>query len=299
MEVYNVHQALKILQEYYITDSIQMVTRWIREGKIKAERSANRKEGWRIRHDDLFEFIEEHRPGLPEVMGVYEWYVENSFSMLESDYHEKHNKLDSEEVKGDSTHSEELMKQLMEEKNQLENQLINMQDELNLVYEQITELTVKIQKLEEENAFLIDLYEQMEEMYQELKKENKQESSNEISETMDQQKNTSKTSKMMERKLNKAMSFGDFKDLFKKTIKEHGSEIKDLVQQENELINEIYTLFFNEDGELKNEVIDDEEYICPLTKKKYKNLRSMLKNAIRTKLEQILNPVDGTDSSIS
>lgn len=170
MEVYNVHQALKILQQYYITDSIQMVTRWIRQGKIRAERSENRKEGWRIHHDDLFEFIEEQRPGLPEVMGVYEWYVENSFSMLANDHREKHNKLDSEEVKGDRTHSEELIKQLMVEKSQLENQLINMQDELNLVYEQITELTVKIQKLEEENAFLVELYEQIDEMYQELKR---------------------------------------------------------------------------------------------------------------------------------
>ncbi|QSB48712.1 helix-turn-helix domain-containing protein [Parageobacillus toebii] len=282
MKVYNVHQALKILQEYYITDSIQMVTRWIREGKIKAERSANRKEGWRIHHDDLFQFIEEHRPGLPEVMGVYEWYVENSFSMLTSDHHEKHNKLDSEEVKGDSTHSEELIKQLMEEKNQLENQLINMQDELNLVYEQITELTVKIQKLEEENAFLMGLYEQMDEMYQELIKKNQQESSNETPKTMD-------------RKLKKVMSTEDFKTIFEKVIKGYKSETINFIQQEDELINEIYTLFFNEDGELKNEVIYDEEYICPLTKKKYKkNLRSMLKNAIRTKLEQVLNSVDET-----
>ncbi|UOE76908.1 helix-turn-helix domain-containing protein [Parageobacillus thermoglucosidasius] len=282
MEVYNVHQALKILQEYYITDSIQMVTRWIREGKIKAERSANRKEGWRIHHDDLFEFIEEHRPGLPEVMGVYEWYVENSFSMLASDHREKHNKLDSEKVKGDSTYPEELIKQLMEEKNQLENQLINMQDELNLVYEQITELTVKIQKLEEENAFLMGLYEQMDEMYQELIKKNQQESSNE-------------TPKTMERKLEKVMSTEDFKKIFKEVINKYEGGTVNFMQQENELINEIYTLFFNEDGELKNEVIyDEEEYRCPLTKKKYKNLRSMLKNAIRTKLEQTLNPVDGT-----
>jgi hypothetical protein len=280
MEVYNVHQALKILKEYYITDSIQMVTRWIREGKIRAERSANRKEGWRIHHDDLFEFIEEHRPALPEIMGVYEWYVENSFSMLASDHREKHNKLDSEEVKGDSTHSEELMKQLMEEKNQLENQLINMQEELNLVYEQITELTVKIQKLEEENAFLIEAYEQMDDMYQELKQKNQQENSNE-------------TPKTMERKLKKGMSVEDFKTIFEEVIKGYKSEAINFIQQENELINEIYTLFFNEDGELKNEVIyDDEEYRCPLTKKKYKNLRSMLKNAIRTKLEQVLNPVD-------
>jgi len=282
MEVYNVHQALKILQEYYITDSIQMVTRWIREGKIKAERSANRKEGWRIYHDDLFEFIEEQRPGLPVVMGVYEWYVENSFSMLANDHREKHNKLDSEEVKGDSTHSEELIKQLMEEKKQLENQLINMQDELNLVYEQITELTVKIQKLEEENAFLIGLYEQIDEMYQELEKKNQQESSNE-------------TLKTMECKLKKEMSVEDFKTIVREVINEYKSETVNLIQQENELTNEIYPLFFNENEELRNEIIDDEEYRCPLTKKKYKkSLRSMLKNAIRTKLEQVLNSVDET-----
>jgi hypothetical protein len=50
MEVYNVHQALKILQQYYITDSIQMVTRWIREGKIKANvRQTEEKVGGFIR----------------------------------------------------------------------------------------------------------------------------------------------------------------------------------------------------------------------------------------------------------
>ena len=89
------------------------------------------------------------------------------------------------------------------------------------------------------------------------------------------------------------MSVEDFKTIFEEVIKGYKSEAINFIQQENELINEIYTLFFNEDGELKNEVIyDDEEYRCPLTKKKYKNLRSMLKNAIRTKLEQVLNPVD-------
>jgi hypothetical protein len=73
-------------------------------------------------------------------------------------------------------------------------------------------------------------------------------------------------------------------------INGYKSETINFIQQEDELINEIYTLFFDEDGELKNEVIyDDEEYSCPLTKKKYKNLRSMLKNVIRTKLKQTLN----------
>ncbi|MBY6270826.1 MAG: DNA-binding protein [Bacillaceae bacterium] len=278
MEIYDVHQALKILQQYYITDSIQMVTRWIREGKIKAERSANRKEGWRIHHDDLFEFIEEQRPGLPEVMGVYEWYVENSFSMLANDHREKHNKLDSEEVKGDGTHSEELIKQLMEEKKQLENQLISMQDEMNLVYRKVAELTTEVQKLKEENTFLIELYEQIDEMYQELKKKNQQESGN-------------TTPKTMERKLKKVMSAEDFKTIIKEVIDEYEGEPIDLMQQEGELMAEIYPLFFNEDGKLKNEIINEEEYNCPLTGKKYKNLKSMLKNAIRFKLDKIVHQV--------
>jgi archaellum component FlaC len=289
MEVYNVHQALKILQQYYITDSIQMVTRWIREGKIRAERSENRKEGWRIHHDDLFEFIEEQRPGLPEIMSVYEWYVENAFSPMVNGNSEKGAAFDSERVKYMDIDSKELIEQLLEEKKQLENQLISMQDEMNLVYEKVAELTTEVQKLKEENAFLIELYEQIDEMYQELKKKNQQESGNGTPKTMDQQKNSSKTSKTMERKLKKAMSFGDFKDILKETINEHGSEIKDLMQQEEELTNEIYTLFFNKDENLKDEIVKDKKYNCPLTGKIYKNLRSMLKHAIRFKLEKMVH----------
>ena len=276
MEVYNVHQALKILQQYYITDSIQMVTRWIRQGKIRAERSENRKEGWRIHHDDLFEFIEEQRPGLPEIMSVYEWYVENAFSPMVNGNSEKGAAFDSERVKYMDIDSKELIEQLLEEKKQLENQLISMQDEMNLVYEKVAELTTKVQKLKEENAFLIELYEQIDEMYQELKKKNQQESGN-------------GTPKTMERKLKKVMSAEDFKTIVKEVINEYEGETIDLMQQEGKLTAEIYPLFFNEDGKLKNEIINEEEYNCPLTGKKYKNLKSMLKNAIRTKLEKSIH----------
>ena len=98
----------------------------------------------------------------------------------------------------------------------------------------------------------------------------------------------------MECKLKKEMSVEDFKTIVREVINEYKSETVNLIQQENELTNEIYPLFFNENEELRNEIIDDEEYRCPLTGKKYKNLKSMLKNAIRTKLEQVLNSVDET-----
>ncbi|MGM9986445.1 MAG: hypothetical protein ACI35O_04365 [Bacillaceae bacterium] len=62
--ILNTHEALKILNEHYITDSLQMVVRWIGEGRILAERSDYRKGGWRIKADDLYDFIEAVHPGL-------------------------------------------------------------------------------------------------------------------------------------------------------------------------------------------------------------------------------------------
>jgi DNA repair exonuclease SbcCD ATPase subunit len=210
-------------------------------------------------------------------MSVYEWYVENAFSPMVNGKSEKGDTFNSERVKYVDIDSEEFIEQLKEEKKQLENQLINMQEELNLVYGKITELTNEIQKLKEENAFLIELYEQIDEMYQELKKTNQQESSNE-------------TSKKLKRKLNKAMSLEDFKMIFTEIINEYESETVDILQQKEELLtSEIYELFFNKDEQLRNEIILNEEYCCPLTGRKYKNLKSMIKNAIYTKLEKVIN----------
>jgi hypothetical protein len=49
MDTYDVSSTLDMLKQYYITGSKQMITRWIREGKIKGTRSENRKEGWVIK----------------------------------------------------------------------------------------------------------------------------------------------------------------------------------------------------------------------------------------------------------
>jgi hypothetical protein len=211
-------------------------------------------------------------------MAVHEWYVENAFSPMVNDDHGKMSEVNSENVKDVNTNSKELIEQLMEEKKQLDSKLINMQAELNLVYEKVVELTTEIQNLKEENDFLRELYEQTDEMYQELRKKIEQESS----------KETLRTSA---RDLNKVMSIEDFKKIFKAVINEYESETINLMQQEEELTTEIYTLFFNEDEKLKDEIINDEEYNCPLTGKRYKNLKPMLKHAIRSKLEKMVNQV--------
>ena len=53
---YNVNEALEVLKSYDITSSKQMITRWLREGKLVGEVSVNRKEGWRIHEKDLEDF---------------------------------------------------------------------------------------------------------------------------------------------------------------------------------------------------------------------------------------------------
>lgn len=59
MTQYDVKSAVEVLRKYYITDSIQMVTKWIREGKIIAYRTENRKNGWIIEEENLNKFIDQ------------------------------------------------------------------------------------------------------------------------------------------------------------------------------------------------------------------------------------------------
>ncbi|MGM9986270.1 MAG: hypothetical protein ACI35O_03475 [Bacillaceae bacterium] len=76
--ILNTHEALKILKKHYITDEIQMVTRFIRNERLKAERDS-RKNGWRIREEDLYDFIEDERPGMVEIIYIYDRYIESLF----------------------------------------------------------------------------------------------------------------------------------------------------------------------------------------------------------------------------
>ncbi|MFS0783228.1 hypothetical protein [Bacillus sp. 1P06AnD] len=74
--ILNAHEALKILRKHYITEEIQMVSRFIRNGRLIGERDT-RKDGWRIKEVDLYDFIDNEKPGIVEVMHVYDQYLNN------------------------------------------------------------------------------------------------------------------------------------------------------------------------------------------------------------------------------
>lgn len=61
--MYTTDQALEILKAEGITSSKQQVTKWIRQGKLKAIPYENNKPqtGYRILHEDLRKFIEEKK----------------------------------------------------------------------------------------------------------------------------------------------------------------------------------------------------------------------------------------------
>ncbi len=53
-----------------------MVSHFIREGRLKGER-ASRKDGWMIKEYDLYDFIDEEKPGIVEMVYVYDKYSES------------------------------------------------------------------------------------------------------------------------------------------------------------------------------------------------------------------------------
>jgi len=74
-----VGQAFKILKEEGLTTNINIVRRWIRAGKLKAEPYESRIEGYRIKEEDLQDFIISKK-GISEfkVNEIKKWYVENN-----------------------------------------------------------------------------------------------------------------------------------------------------------------------------------------------------------------------------
>lgn len=73
--IFNVHEAIRILKLHYIMATPQAVSRYIREGRLYAEK-ASRKDGYKIKESDLYEFIDEERPMIGEVMEVYDQFTD-------------------------------------------------------------------------------------------------------------------------------------------------------------------------------------------------------------------------------
>ncbi|MDN4525503.1 hypothetical protein [Fictibacillus fluitans] len=91
-KILNVHEAFKVLKKHYITDNFQLVSGYIRDGRLKGER-ATRKDGWKIKEDDLYDFIDEEKPGIVEMVYVFERYADTVLAPTSENYLRKKGSL--------------------------------------------------------------------------------------------------------------------------------------------------------------------------------------------------------------
>ncbi|MFC5713670.1 helix-turn-helix domain-containing protein [Thalassorhabdus alkalitolerans] len=97
-EEIKVNELLKLLRKYYISDSRQVLVRWIREGKFKGAEKDKRQDGWRVPLESVNEFIDERRPGLREMLADLDQLKKEMNSLKRRiETLEKHNQLTSRE----------------------------------------------------------------------------------------------------------------------------------------------------------------------------------------------------------
>lgn len=166
---FTVKETLEIFRKYFITDSEQMVTRWLREYKIPAVRTTYRKEGWHIKREDVYSFVDKIRPGLRQVFEQYE--------AIHNELHAHTDRLNQLEMKMEGwvlgqdikrEHEDVDISVEIEEVYQHNQQLV---EDISFLYEVLGDMEQDIQHLRKEQAFLRAMCEQLKEEYSELKKQ--------------------------------------------------------------------------------------------------------------------------------
>lgn len=68
--IYTVEEIFEMLQSYGLTKNIQVVRRWIRQGKIKAYfiEEKNRKLGQQVKEEDWHAFLKDNAPGILDLL---------------------------------------------------------------------------------------------------------------------------------------------------------------------------------------------------------------------------------------
>lgn len=257
----NANEALVILKKHYITEDIQMVSRFIRNGRLIGEIDA-RKDGWRIKESDLYDFIDKEKPGIVEVMHVYDQYIKDLKVTTNA---EEYLKFKSELNQGKVA---ELLSNLLpafefEIKRDIQDfnsPLTKPNDDLKETVEELKGVVNNlIQKGLTLNSDAID------EIVAALKTNNPTEEQSEEEEI----------GKVSKKKFNKQMSLKEFLEslLENGLIKENTSDRQ---------IQEIYHVYYDEGGKLKSNIYNTEvkQFICPITKVGKNQITYFLREAI-------------------
>ncbi|NCT39588.1 hypothetical protein GTW56_27660 [Bacillus sp. EB93] len=284
---FNVHEALKILNDHYVTDSIKMVTRWIREGKILAERTENRKEGWRIEEGDLMDFITDYNPGIVQYIDNYRLHngivplgdiekdedvsTGNNINKTMTDTRTREDKYyDHEKEIGELKKQMDIVLSRIEEEDAkaIDNkkQIQNLKQQINEVKE-----SVKVTIREEIRAAISEMKESM-------KPENVSNIGPKNDEDDNEIKEGGRPRRTERRDKKNELSFEDFKNCCSKVL--NGEEQADYAED----IRRYYEELVEENRVKKIHIGEDGSTYCPFDKEKkikHKYPKVMIKEGIR------------------
>ncbi|APH04173.1 helix-turn-helix domain-containing protein [Bacillus weihaiensis] len=254
----NTEEALKILKDCYITDSVQTLRKWIREGRIIAAGTPYKQEGYIIKEEDLKAFIEEERPGLLEILKVYHQVNDRIPTGITSIVNKRKLKVPNEKI--NST---------IEVK---ENQEMEPSNETATIFEMLLELEQEIKELHVQiEAIIQDENENkdFEKMIEEKLKQVKNEILAELNNQTNVQKD--KTEKIVRRGNHGVKSENEFVAFFRKEFWNSNPANERLKGEANKKFKEeagnAYSYFYNDDGRFRDEDLQSEtgEYELILT----------------------------------
>ncbi|HDR7509368.1 TPA: helix-turn-helix domain-containing protein [Bacillus toyonensis] len=147
----NVQEAMKILEENYIKVSYKTFTDWLRKLEIAAVPSDNRKEGWSIREEDLFEFIDKKRPGLRQILQEYHHLIQDITDVKQQVQALFHNKKEGE------------VEYMEGRENKTNDHIDFLYDMMHMMHDEMEELKIQ-------NQLMKDAYEQAAGEYNSLQK---------------------------------------------------------------------------------------------------------------------------------
>ncbi|WP_044784537.1 helix-turn-helix domain-containing protein [Bacillus thuringiensis] len=270
----NVQEAMEILEEHYIKVSYKTFTDWLRKLEIPGVPSDNRKEGWMIRQEDVFEFVDKKRPGLRQILQEYQGLIED-MSQLKQQV-----ELVMENREETDIYVEESNENIMME--QLQGQDKVQHEEVKFLYDFLNVVLEELQELKEQNKWMSQAYEQIvgdyNFLYEELQRFH-------ISE-----KNAIQMEGLEEEivpMINEELFQGLLQVQLKQKFPYRQSGLDDGV------IKQLYTLFCNTlflQGEKERTCIikKGNAYICPISGTQYKHINRIYNPIIRRLLEEYM-----------
>ncbi|EEK76909.1 hypothetical protein bcere0009_42310 [Bacillus cereus R309803] len=273
----NVQEAMEILEEHYIQVSYKTFTDWLRKLEIPAVPSENRKEGWAIRQEDIFEFIERKRPGLRQILQEYQGLVED-MSQLKQQVQLLMKNREKADLYVEESNENKTVKQLQEKDKVQREEVKFLYDFLNIVLEEL-------QELKEQNKWMNQAYEQIvgdyNFLYEELQR-------------LQSEKNTIQMEEI-EEEIVPRINEEEFGELLQIQLKQKFPYKQPVL--DSEMIKELYTLFcsklfLQEENDQPCIIKRGDIYICPLTGKEYKHINRIYNPMIRTLLRDFIGKED-------